>query len=83
MVYWTGTYQAYESVLPKDKLVQDKAETHAIERTNCLNRHWFGRFKRKTTIVSKSVEMVNLTITLFARFRINGDVFDEMKHERM
>ena len=41
--------------------------------------HWFGRFKRKSIIVSKSVEMVNLTIALFARFRVNGDVFDILK----
>ena len=78
-VYWTDNYQVYESVLPKDKLVQDKAETHAIERNNCLMRHWFGRFKRKSIIVSKSVEMVNVTIALFARFRVNGDVFDILK----
>lgn len=42
-------------------------------------RHWFGRFKRKSIIVSKSIEMVNLTTVLFARFRINGDVFDILK----
>ncbi|MDE0636442.1 MAG: hypothetical protein OXI43_11395 [Candidatus Poribacteria bacterium] len=49
-------------------------ETHRIERSNCLMGHWFGRFKRKSIIVSKSVEMVDLTIALFARFRTNGNV---------
>ncbi len=78
-VYYADNYQAYESVLPKDKLVQDKAETHAIERNNCRMRHWFGRFKRKSIIVSKSVEMVHITVALFARFRVNGDVFDILK----
>ena len=43
-VYYTDNYQVYESVLPKDKLVQDKAEMHAIERNNCLMRYWFGAF---------------------------------------
>ncbi len=56
-----------------------KAETHRIERNNCLMRHWFGRFKRKSIIVSKSIEMVDLTIALFTRFRVNGDVFDILK----
>ena len=42
-------------------------------------RHWFGRFKRKSMIVSKSLEMVNATIALFARFRTNGDAFDTLK----
>ena len=59
---------------PKDKLVQTKKETHRIERNNCRMRHWFGRFKRKSIIVSKSVEMVNVTVALFAKFRVNGDV---------
>ena len=78
-LYYTDDYQVYASVLPREKLVQTKAETHAIERNNCRMRHWFGRFKRKSIIVSKSVEMVNLTVALFARFRVNGDVFDILK----
>ena len=78
-MYYTDKWQVYEAVLPPSKLIQTKAETHRIERNNCLMRHWFGRFKRKSIIVSKSVEMVNLTIALFARFRVNGDVFDILK----
>ena len=46
-------------------------------------RHWFGRFKRKSIIVSKSVEMVDLTIALFARFRVNGDVFDILEGDEI
>ncbi|MDE0017040.1 MAG: IS1 family transposase [Candidatus Poribacteria bacterium] len=78
-VYYTDDYQAYASVIPEEMLVQTKSEIHGIERNNCRMRHWFGRFKRKSIIVSKSVEMVNLTIALFARFRVNGDVFDILK----
>ena len=74
--YYTDNWQVYESVLPVSKHVQTKAETHRIKRNNCLMRHWFGRFKRKSIIVSKSVEMVALTIALFARFRVNGNVSD-------
>ncbi|MYB96084.1 IS1 family transposase [Candidatus Poribacteria bacterium] len=47
-----------------------------IERNNYLMRHGFGRFKRKSIIVSKSVERVDLTIALFAKFRVNGNIFD-------
>ena len=74
--YYTDKWHVYESVLPSCKLEQTKSETHHIERNNCLMRHWLGRFKRKSIIVSKSKEMVDLTIALFARFRTNGDVFD-------
>ena len=50
-----------------------------LQARYCRMRHWFGRFKRKSIIVSKSVEMVNVTVALFARFRVNGDVFDILK----
>ena len=75
-VFYTDKWHAYETLEPASKHVQTKAETHCIEWNNCLMRHWFGRFKRKSIIVSKSVEMVDLTIALFARFRVNADVFD-------
>lgn len=79
-VYYTDEYQAYSAVIPREKLVQTKMETHGIERNNCRMRHWVGRFKRKSIIVSKGfLEMVNATIALFARFRVNGDVFDILK----
>ena len=35
--------------------------------------HWFGRLKRKSIIISKSKEMGDLTMALFARFWVNGD----------
>ena len=73
-VYYTDDWHPYRAVIPKDKLVQTKKETHRIKRNNCRMRHWFGRFKRKSIIVSKSVEMVNVTVALFAKFRVNGDV---------
>ena len=61
------------SVIPQDQLVQSKTTTHAIEQNHCRQRHWFGRLKRKSIIVSKSKEMVDLTMGLFARFWVNGD----------
>ena len=83
-VYYTDDWQVYRSVIPSEKLVQTKAETHGIERNNARMRHWFGRFKRKSIIVSKSVEMVNLTgVSLFARFRVNGDIHDILKIGQM
>jgi hypothetical protein len=63
----------YASVIPQDKLVQSKTTTHEIERNHCRQRHWFGRFKRKSIIVSKSQEMVDLTMALFAKSWVNGN----------
>ena len=56
--FYTDKWHVYETLLPASKHVQTKAETHRIEQNNCLMRHGFGRFKRKSIIVSKSVEMV-------------------------
>jgi insertion element IS1 protein InsB len=72
-VYCTDKWATYASVIPQDKLVQSKATTHDIERNHCRQRHWFGRFKRKSIIVSKSTEMVDLTMALFAKFWVNGN----------
>jgi insertion element IS1 protein InsB len=71
--YHTDRWGTYTSVLPQDKLVQRKAGTHRIERNHCRQRHWFGRFRRKSLIVSKSQEMVDLTMALFATFWANGN----------
>jgi insertion element IS1 protein InsB len=72
--YCTDHWSVYAAVIPSERLVMSKAYTDAIERNHCRQRHWFGRFKRKSIIVSKSKEMVNLSLALFARFRVNEDV---------
>ena|SRR5262245_56051414 len=72
-VYCTDKGATYASVIPQDKLVQSKATTHDIERTHGRQRHWVGRFKRKSIIVSKSKEMVALPVALFATFWVDGN----------
>ena len=67
--YCSDKWDSYSKVIPKDKLIQSKKETVEIERNNSRNRHWFARFKRKSIVVSKSLEMVNLTMSLFQKFR--------------
>jgi IS1 family transposase len=69
----TDKWGTYASVIPQDKLVQSKAAMHAIERHHCRQRHRFGRFKRQSIMVSKSKEMVDLTLALFAKFWVNGN----------
>ena len=43
----------------------------AIERVNSRLRHWFARFRRRTCVVSKTLEMVDATIALFAAYHVN------------
>ena len=70
--YGTDRWATYASVIPQDNLLQSQATTHDIERNHGRQRHWFGRFKRKSIMVSKSKEMVDLTMALFAKFWVNG-----------
>ncbi len=72
-VYCTDKWATYASVIPQDTLVQSKAMTHEIERHHGRQRHGFGRFQRKSIMVSKSQEMVDLTMALFAKFWVNGN----------
>ena len=72
-VYCTDAYQVYSAIIPQRRLLMSKRETKAIERNHTPNRHWFARFKRKSIVVSKSLEMVDLTMALFAKFHVNGD----------
>jgi len=75
-IYCTDYWDAYGMEIAPEKHVITKRETTAIERNNGRQRHWLGRFHRRTVIVSRSIEMVNLSIALFARYRVNGTIDD-------
>lgn len=70
--YGTEHWRVYASVFPPEKLVMSKARTDGIERNHGRQRHWFGRFKRKSMIISRAKDMVDFTMALVARFRVNG-----------
>jgi IS1 family transposase len=71
LVDYTDHWESYRDVIPGAKLVQSKTQTVAIERHNGRQRHWLGRFRRRMVIVSRSREMVNLSLALFAAFHVN------------
>jgi insertion element IS1 protein InsB len=71
-ICYTDKWDAYADLIPADMLVQTKRETNLVERNNSRLRHWFGRFRRRTLIVSKSIHMVDATLALFATFWVNG-----------
>ena len=80
--YCTDKWEAYAKLLPAEKLVMSKKVTIGIECNNCRNRHWFKRFGRKSIVVSKSKEMVDLTMALFAKFHANGSVHEILKQTK-
>ena len=70
-VFFADGWHSYSDIIPPELLIQTKAETHLIESNNAPQRHWFARFRRKTVCVSRSKEMVDLTIGLYANFHVN------------
>ncbi|MDR3222065.1 MAG: hypothetical protein LBU46_08710, partial [Candidatus Accumulibacter sp.] len=52
--------------LPSERHVIGKSGTVTIEQNNSNTRHHLGRFTRRTQLVSKSKERVDLTIRLWS-----------------
>lgn len=67
-IYVTDHWKSYAEVIPEELLLQSKKYTYPIERNNSRQKHWFARFRRKTCVVSCSLQMVDLTMALFAKF---------------
>ncbi len=51
-------------MLPRRQYTIGKAYTTAIERDNSNTRHFLARMTRRTKVVSKSVEMVDLSLRI-------------------
>ena len=71
---YTDNYECYRKFFPKKYLTQSKRYTSAIERNNGRQRHWLAAFRRRSIVVTKSIENLRKTMALFARFRINGSI---------
>ena len=71
-LFCTDNWAPYAEVIPEDKLFQSKSQTYYLEQNNGRQRHWYARFRRKSIVVSKTLEMVNLTMALFANCHVNG-----------
>lgn len=65
--YW----KAYETIVPKEKHLQTKAETFTVEGYNSLFRHFLARMRRKSKCYSKKVEELKLSVLLLMHHR-NG-----------
>jgi IS1 family transposase len=54
----------YRKVIPQEKLTQGKKYTVGIEQNNSNVRHYLGRMTRKTKVISKSIEMLNISLLI-------------------
>ena len=70
-LYCSDDYSVYNQVIPEDKRITGKNFTYRIEGNNSDTRHWHARFRRKSKTVSKSAELADLTMGLFAKHHVN------------
>lgn len=71
-LFCTDDYGPYEAALPAGRHSIGKDQMQRSESNNARQRHWFARFRRRTCVVSRSLEMVEVTMALFAHYHCNG-----------
>ena len=64
-IFYTDQWEVFKKVLPPERHVIGKAHTHCIERDNSNTRHHLARFTRRTKVVSKSSQAVEVTLRLW------------------
>ena len=74
-LFCTGDYAPHDAALPAGRHYVGKDRTQLIEGNDARQRHWSARFRRRTCVVSGSVEMVEATMALFAFYHCNGGEF--------
>ena len=60
----TDDWEGYHRVIPENQLFTGKDLTFSIEADNANIRHYLARFRRKTKVVSKKQDMVDLSLRL-------------------
>ncbi|HJK86605.1 MAG TPA: IS1 family transposase [Candidatus Megaira endosymbiont of Nemacystus decipiens] len=60
----TDDYKAYKYYKISEHHHTTKSETSLVESVNSLVRHYLARFNRKTKRYSKSIDMINASLTL-------------------
>jgi insertion element IS1 protein InsB len=63
-LYFTDDYNVYGKLLPEGKHRVGKDLTYTIEQHNSDTRHYGARFKRKSKVVSKRPDRVEMQITM-------------------
>ncbi len=53
---YANRYESYKEFFPLKNLTQSKRYTPPIERNNGQQRHWLAAFRRRSIVVTKSLE---------------------------
>jgi len=70
---WDG----YHRLIPQGQLFTGKDLTFPIEQDNSNIRHFLARFRRRTKVVSKCEEMVDLSLRLYHHLHDNLEALVE------
>jgi len=76
-VFVTDDWDGYHRLIPEGQLFTGKDLTFPIEQDNSNIRNFLARFRRRTKVVSKVVEMVDLSLRIYHHFHDNLDRFLE------
>lgn len=63
--FLTDDWEGFHRLIPEDQLYTGKDLTFSIEQDNSNIRHYLARFRRRTKVVSKLKEMVDLSLRLY------------------
>ena len=73
----TDDWDGYHRLIPESQLFTGKDLTVPIEQANSNIRHFLARFRRRTKVVSKSIEMVELSLRLYHHLHDNLEAITE------
>lgn len=62
--FYTDNWEVYSQIIPADKHIIGTKHTTTIEQNNSNIRHFLGRMTRRTKVVSKSVDMVTISLKI-------------------
>ncbi|MBV8739072.1 MAG: IS1 family transposase [Alphaproteobacteria bacterium] len=69
--FLAADWDGFHRLIPEDQLFTDKDLTFSTEQDNSNIRHFLARFRRRTKVVSKAVEMVDLSLRIDHHFHDN------------
>jgi len=76
-IFVTDDWDGYHRLISESQLFTGKDLTFSIEQDNSNIRHFLARFRRRTKVVSKVVEMVDLSLRIYHHLHDNLDSFLE------
>lgn len=81
-IFYTDDWAPFAQVLPSDRHVVGKKYTVTIEQNNSNTRHFSGRFTRRTKVVSKKEDMVDVTLKLIQQIA-EGSLFGKYQAQAL